>query len=666
MPPRIIPKGENIRNGRPKKAGEIRKSQMIGKYGPGALVDFPRLSGIMCGIDDWEKELGSEQFDKMKIYERNLQRILNKKFFIQAETRKNQRRVSGIPAIRFPYYCYCPECGKLDRYFKLTGKPNNNKDFNSDIFCVSCKQKNGRKVKLIPSRFVVACENGHIDDFPYEWWVHKGKEKCANPRLHVVNKGNTGGLEGMIITCECGASASMQGCMDQNALGGCRCYGSMPWLGKGKDGKGWYKDEKPCNARIRTLQRTANNVYYETTESALTIPPFSSKIQQYIQKNRTVLDFLMDRNNSSVLRESGLKSFYMQHEDYLNCDFEKFIQEINYAYDGIEKELTATELIFGEYSALCDEATDEDYFKTIQTEVPKILQPYINQIKIVSRLREVQALTGFRRINPVYQVNSEEWEKNGIFERNCTPISREEKEWLPAIELYGEGIFIELQEQEVFEWEKRNIERYQKMIARYEASYFRDGKISSESVRYVLLHTFSHLLIRQLSEKCGYVSASLKEKIYCSSGLDGNPMCGILIYTAAADADGSLGGLAREGQGYRLGNTILEMLDNASWCSNDPICIDSTSQGFMALNYAACHACVLLPETSCECCNYLLDRAAVVGTPDKWNIGYLSKLLEVYDESDQSTEHKKSESDIDEFDSMLNEIGEVEKAFNRK
>ena len=104
-------------------------------------------------------------------------------------------------------------------------------------------------------------------------------------------------------------------------------------------------------------------------------------------------------------------------------------------------------------------------------------------------------------------------------------------------------------------------------------------------------------------------------------------MCGILIYTAATDSDGSLGGLAREGKGDKLNNTILEMLNDASWCSTDPICIESKSQGFMSLNYSACHACTLLPETSCECVNILLDRASVVGLPDNHKIGFMSDLI---------------------------------------
>ena len=145
--------------------------------------------------------------------------------------------------------------------------------------------------------------------------------------------------------------------------------------------------------------------------------------------------------------------------------------------------------------------------------------------------------------------------------------------------------------------------------------------------RYILLHTLSHLLIRQLTSQCGYATASIKEKIYSTFIDEGFKMCGILIYTSATDTDGSLGGLVREGYSDRMKTTFENMLQESSWCSNDPLCIESPSQGFKGLNKAACHACTLLPETSCESMNCLLDRASVVGTPDKRSVAYFESLL---------------------------------------
>ena len=145
------------------------------------------------------------------------------------------------------------------------------------------------------------------------------------------------------------------------------------------------------------------------------------------------------------------------------------------------------------------------------------------------------------------------------------------------------------------------------------------------SSKYVLLHTISHLLIRQLSFEAGYSEASLRERIYCNSPENLNKMQGILIYTAAGDADGTLGGLVRQAKPERLPAILDSMLNISRWCANDPLCIESKGQGFESLNLSACYACALLPETSCEEFNKFLDRALVAGTPNIAEIGFFKE-----------------------------------------
>jgi hypothetical protein len=139
--------------------------------------------------------------------------------------------------------------------------------------------------------------------------------------------------------------------------------------------------------------------------------------------------------------------------------------------------------------------------------------------------------------------------------------------------------------------------------------------------RFVLLHTLAHLLINQLSFDCGYGSSSLRERIYCDEQHEDRPMNGILIYTASGDSEGTMGGLVRQGLPGRLENTVIRALRTSSWCSADPICMESRGQGPDSCNLAACHCCGLLPETSCEEGNRLLDRATVVGTPEDGSLG---------------------------------------------
>lgn len=597
-----------------KIVGEIRKSQIVTTYGPGSLVDFPRMSAIIEGIDNWENTLGKRNFEKMKIHERNLERILGKKFFIQPQLMEDKISDKGITARRFPEYCYCPECGVLDKYYRIEKKGNNSTPYNRESYCGLCSQSKNRNVKLIPSGFVISCKCGHLDDFPYDWWVHRNKGKCGNSKLSIEISKATSGLDGILIKCQCGAKETLEGIMDRGTLYQRRCYGSMPWLGK-KDGmKGWYSDLEdgvPCEEELRVLQRGANNVYYPCVISALTIPPYSSRIQRILASD---IEKLSDYNSKpEYLKKANLDDYYEKQKDRLRCTREQFDYEMRYALGLIsERYISLRDLVKGEYDALCDQDCNDPDFLTIESLVPDKLANLIAQIKIVGRLREVQVLEGFKRIAPD--------------EGTMAPLSQKPLNWLPANELYGEGIFIRLDEDKVSEWERNNAQRYKSLINRARDNYFVHNKISDGNVRYILLHTLAHLIIRELTLRCGYTSASIKEKIYSSEN-DDKQMCGILIYTASSDSDGSLGGLARQGVPEKMQEIFLHMLESASWCSNDPICIDSKNQGYAALNYAACHACALLPETSCECSNILLDRGAIIGTSDDPSLGFFSELI---------------------------------------
>lgn len=615
MPPRIQKKSSAY-----KIAGEIRRSQSVTTFGSGAIVDFPRLSGIISGIDCWNISDGSLP-DDARFEEENLKRMLGKDFFVQVSTDENFDKPFSIPIFRFPRMYYCPECHELDRYNLLAKSDQSTSEYNRPLYCNRCSTSENR-VRLIPSRFIVACKNGHVDDFPYDWWVHRrhphDSEKERN--LFLEYKGNTGGLDSIHVRCSCGAHATMAGCMDKEAFSSLHCSCNMPWLGFDENKKPWYKDPNGCTDIPRTMQRSANNVYYAINQSALTIPPWSKKIQKLINKYSETLTFIFE--NEESVREKQLEKHFSQHSDEYKCTFETFKKEAYRRFqDEREGEISDKTLRIDEYNAFvgADSVEDDDLFRTKSSIVPEELADYIDIIKIVSRLREVKVLKGFRRIDPVGDPESPE---------KYAPLSRSPLPWLPAIQMFGEGIFIKLNENAVERWESFNADRYKSMSNRLDVTWIGNDMFNSSKPRFVLLHTIAHLIIRQLTAQCGYETASLREKIYSTYNGTDEEMCGILIYTSATDSDGSLGGLAREGDGYRLGNTILAMLENATWCSNDPICMDSHGQGYKSLNYAACHACGLLPETSCEAANCLLDRAAVVGTPENREIGFFSALLE--------------------------------------
>ena len=616
MPPKI----KNEKNTR-KIAGELRRTQTVSTFGGGSIVDFPRLSGIMAGIDSW---IVTNLPEEARIHEHNLEKMLGKEYFNQVSSPENpDGRIFGLPVYRFPLMHYCPNCHELDLYYKINKSVDNKSEYNSALYCQNCGSA------LIPSRFVVSCLNGHLDDFPYVWWAHRKKGLCDNPQLFLEYKGSTGGLDSIHIYCKsCEAEETMEGCMNKDALRGLKCRGTMPWLIDGEKKGHWYTDPENCTAQLRTVQRSASNVYYPVNQSALTIPPWSSKAQKVFSKFTQILQDIFDEDDITD-RDRRLSKHFEQNAREYGCTKEMFLKEVLKTYVQGEDDMEVTEqsLMIDEYKAFCQQDVNEAYFKTESTEVPEAFKNLIFQIKLVKRLREVMVLQGFRRILPTYEADEEVRKENGIFERKFAPLSKQPLNWLPAIELFGEGIFIQFNEESLEQWEQRTNQRYKKMTDRLTHSWIQNDMFVAGAPRYVFLHTFAHLLIRQLTAQCGYSTASLKEKVYSTYFGSGEKMCGILIYTAASDSDGSLGGLVREGEGNRLETTIHTLLEGASWCSNDPICIESKSQGYKALNYAACHACTLLPETSCENSNCLLDRASVVGLPDDKDVAFFKDFL---------------------------------------
>jgi hypothetical protein len=203
-----------------------------------------------------------------------------------------------------------------------------------------------------------------------------------------------------------------------------------------------------------------------------------------------------------------------------------------------------------------------------------------------------------------------------------------DENWLPAIQVQGEGIFFEFNKEAVEEWAKQEnvLERIRNLQLAYKKSNFGIRTVGDLRPEFLLIHTFAHLIINQLSFECGYGSSSIRERIYCEKTSNEFGMYGVLIYTASGDSEGSLGGLVRQGEKNRIEDTIRDAIWNAAWCSSDPVCIQSLGQGPESLNLAACHNCALLPETCCECGNRLLDRGVVVGSLEDKTIGFFSEL----------------------------------------
>ena len=585
--------------------GQVRQSQVITTFGIGSMVDFVNHTAMISGIDNWDWDR-----QEYRIHNVNLQNLLKVKYFVKPKTTVKEATWWGdapdIPATIFPKMLYNPRCKGIEQAGKGDCRMEHGK---YKCYCEKCKGKN----QFLASRFVLVCPKGHIEDFPYDWWVHEGqdKERCAKPQMRMYFQDNRTDMDNLIVECTCcGEKRSMKGASARNAFAKYKCSGKRPWLG----------DEENCSAHedkqfMQMRIRNESSVYFPCTVSALTIPPWSSKIARKMQEkmmhHKSCYGSFEDTDKPRFLNAFFNDNPLVSRSIIENL-FERLLQNEK------EEKTTIQSIMEDEYATiLVSEAEGAgDDFVSHDEDIPEGFQHIIDRVVAIDRLTVVTAMVGFTRLTA----------PDGIDDTRIAPISKEKKDWYPAIEQRGEGIFIKFNQKRLDKWAEKHGEHYKEMGKRLSDTFFKNDKFSPQ---YIFLHTFAHLFIRELSNLCGYTAASIKERIY-STYLDNNTdMAGILVYTSTADSDGSLGGLIEQAQKINMDRVLKSMLARGKWCSSDPICYTSKEQGFMSLNYAACHACTLLPETSCEFRNILLDRCAVCGMPGNEKFGLLN-----WDEND--------------------------------
>jgi hypothetical protein len=292
-----------------------------------------------------------------------------------------------------------------------------------------------------------------------------------------------------------------------------------------------------------------------------------------------------------------------------------------------------------EFNIIRNEVNDAERIpnlRVIPTNVPEELRAWFTRVNLVERLRETRVFFGFDRLEPSGGALAG-MPDIAIHQLFRNPPQQAQDRWLPCVEVFGEGIYLEFNEDRLRQWQEDHRSWIEQrldgaFVSRLDAVFQTlpplEGATREWASRYLLVHSLAHILINQLVFECGYSTASLRERLYVSSDPIA-PMAGFIIYTAAGDSEGTLGGLVRLGNPNRLGPVVRRAMSRASWCSADPICSEHLGgQGSRLANLAACHACILLPETSCETVNQGLDRAMIVGTPDDRSHGFMSELLE--------------------------------------
>lgn len=594
----------------------VRAAQAVLQYGAGAMVDFPDQTLVTAAPEYWS---GTK-----RIYDERFAKALGVKYFALP---------TDIAYSRFPEWYFCPKCRKfqplkkwISDYRKATKPTTLERDEHmvEHMQCPKCRQD------LVVARIVTVCEDGHLNDFPWVKWVHvKSKRSvCGNPELHFkTGASGTEGLEGLSISCSCGAHATLKGAFDRDCFEKLdedmgtnmfRCDGHHPFR---------HTKEK-CSCYPRTVQRGASSVYFPVVHSSLVIPPYADKLNTKIQQSNAfdACNLIIDDEEPEDRLDTIIKKLPKWSEKIAleigesKDEVEKILTQIWLGADEGCTDVTSVQYRMEEYVALSGEIKAPSGsalgdFSREEMDISEYDLPHIKSISLIDKVRVVNALVGFSRIQPAMSADDPGFVD--VKEPNTT--------WYPAYEVRGEGIFIEFKQEDIDAWIAKYpavTERAARLNANYAASFMAQNHPRTITPKFLMLHTLSHLLISQLSFECGYSIASLSERLYCAEEIDGKQMAGIFIYTASGDSEGTLGGLVRQGRADAFPRILKKAIANAKTCSNDPVCIMSRGQGRDSLNLAACHACGLLPETCCEERNAFLDRGMIVGTYDNPEIGF--------------------------------------------
>ncbi len=608
---------------RKSEVGEVRPSQTLTTFGIGSLVDLPNLSVIVMGLDDWPNVHSLEIAEERLL--RSAQSILGPQVtrFLTPprgpETQGSQTnwfdeaRQIGVPVAPFPRWMVCSRCRLLAPISSALFEPKVYPYRPDRASYIHHCTTQGRAPLVVPARFMVTCERGHLDDFPWVEFVHQGATNCKGS-LYLYEVGTSGEALDVEVKCDgCGTRRRMGqafGSNNRNLMPACR--GRRPHL-RDLDPRGCEEEH------VKPMLQGASNLWFPVLISALSVPQASDDLGRLVEENWAVLEKATSLDVLKAFRQIGqLKDLSKYSDDQVWAA----IQQKNQGTD--EEVEDPDDLKSPEWKVFSNPANAKESrtFKLRTVEPPAEFTQSFEQIVLVEKLREVRALLGFTRIMSPRDFDS----PADLPPENRTRISRQDPTWLPACETRGEGIFFQFSEPRIQDWVDRNRaydREFELGHQAWRASKNLDPNQGYPGIRYVLLHTFAHALIRQLAIECGYTSASISERIYSRNPADGEPMAGVLIYTAAPDSEGTLGGLCALGEPDKLGRHIRRALDKMGLCASDPLCAEHPVGGRgEKLHGASCHACSFLPETSCERGNKYLDRSALVATVERTHLAF--------------------------------------------
>lgn len=608
--------------GTPKKAekhrpeGQLRQSQLVTTFGPGAMVDLVDRAIVIGGLEHWgfgrdgyvaldDPRLRRSLVPRLRALDPDLDLAREGYFRMppEGDLRDPWPNV-GVRALEFPRWFVCQACRRLAR----AAEAFENKGGRYRHHCAKNKI-----ASAVPVRFVAACKRGHLSDFPWSSFAHFDREEgeCDRPELYLDEQA-LGDIARIYVQCRnCDSHTPMS---KASALP-YRCNGDRPWLG-GRAAS------ETCDQKAELLVRTASHAYFAQVVSALRLPePDPDPLRIRLKEK----DVWKSVQNVTSADELAMLSKLMEHvrtaiAGHAPSDVLAAIRAENEAGAATaERPLRSAE-----YDRLVNAPLEPPgvvvdpgvQFAAYRVPPKRIDVPAgVRGLVVVPELREVRVQVSFSRFDSVGANLQGEYDFEGRAVKPAvltTPTGNEK--WLPAAEVRGEGVFIELDDDAVRAWEERDAvrERAELLLRAFEV----EGRGDFPGVRFYLLHSLSHLLLTAVSLECGYAASAIRERIYCGKAEEDGPnMAGVMLTTGTTGSEGTLGGLVEEGR--RVRHHLREAWDIGRLCSNDPVCAshDPSAEGSdRHTEGAACHGCLYIAECSCERFNRFLDRALVVPT----------------------------------------------------
>jgi hypothetical protein len=589
-------------------------------FGVGSIVELPNLSVMVMGLDDWPVEQGSSDIAEPRLL-RAVQQELGPQVAklrtppvapesagYQASPFEETANI-GVPVAPFPRWQVCPYCRLLapihSGLFEL--KVDLYRRDRCRYVHRICR-KPGTPPIAVPARFLAACEHGHLDDFPWVAFAHRGSTECPG-ELRLFELGASGEVADIEVQCKrCDKTRRMSDAFTEDGkteLSACR--GRWPHLRK-------FADEK-CQGTQRAILLGASNSWFPLMLSALSIPATTDQLGQLIEMNWAELEECESAREVQLKRRL-LRGLANYSETQI---WEAVAQKKSSAAPDDDQPTNLREPEWQVFAQPTPYLNSRD-FKLRVVDPPQHYRDVLHQVVLAERLREVRSLIGFTRIE-----SPGDYTDLGEFPPDQrVPLSRTAPRWVPTFEVRGEGVFLHFSEEAIQRWLGRHaVKRLETEFCEAHRRWRTTRGLSPNdgypTMRYVMLHSLAHALIRQCSLACGYTTASLRERIYARPPNDDEaPMAGVLLYTAASDSEGTLGGLVSLGEPQTLGRHLDQALEAMRLCASDPLCAEHHPyRDSLTLHGAACHACLFAPETSCERGNKYLDRSVLVPTVER-------------------------------------------------